>query len=109
MKIYNKAVLAARTGEFQEFMNILNGMDFEEACAYCYDNWSDIHTYDDLKDIAKICIDHNQISEALYIINAMYKDEAPYYSWDSDRGTMSNIKPIRNEFELETYVAKKFK
>lgn len=109
MKRYNKAVFAARAGEFEEFMNTLNGMDFEEACAYCYNNWSDIHTYDDLKDIAKICIDHDQIDEALYIINAVYKDEAPYYSWDSDRGTMSDIKPIRNEDELEFYVASKFK
>lgn len=109
MKRYNKAVLAARTGEFEEFMNTLNGMDFEDACAYCYDNWSDINTYDDMKEIAKICIDNNQINEAQYIINAMYKNEAPYYSWDSHKGTMMAIKPIRNEDELELYVASKFK
>ena len=109
MKRYNKAVLAARTEEFQEFMDILNGMDFEEACAYCYDNWSDINTYDDMKDIAKICIDHDQILDAQYIINALYKEKAPYYGWDSFKRTLSNIKPIRNEGELKTYVAKKFK
>ena len=109
MKRYNKAVLAARAGEFEEFMNTINSMDFENACAYCYDNWSDINTYDDMKEIAKLCIDNNQMNEAQYIINAVYKNEAPYYSWDSYKGTMAAIKPIRNEDELKFYVASKFK
>lgn len=109
MKRYNKAVLAARAGEFEEFMDTLNSMDFEEACAYCYDNWSDINTYDDMKEMAIICINNNQMNEAQYIINAMYKNEAPYYNWDPHKGTMAAIKPIRNEDELEFYVASKFK
>lgn len=109
MKRYNKAVFAARAGEFEEFMNTLNGMDLEEACAYCYDNWNDIHKIEDIIEFATIDARHNRYPQAIAILKALNDGPvAQYYVYDESRETKPP-KAIRNEFDLEQYVASKFK
>ena len=107
MKRYNKTVLAARTNEFQEFMNTLNGMDFEEACAYCYDNWNDIHKIEDIIEYATIDAHHGMYSQAISILKALNDNPASYYIYDEQKETKPP-KAIRNEQDLEQYVASKF-
>lgn len=109
MKRYNKAVLAARAGEFEEFMNTINSMDFEEACAYCYDNWNDIHTIEDIIEFAAIDVKHNRYPQAIAVLKALNDGPvAQYYVYDELHETKPP-KAIRNEFDLEQYVASKFK
>lgn len=73
-------------------------MTYEEKINWLLENVDSVHTYDDMCDMIKAKIDDRQLFVALHILQAVNEEEADYYEYDYNMGTMESPTAIDEEY-----------
>ena len=73
-------------------------MRYEEKIEWLLENVDSVHTYDDMCDMIKSKIDDGQLFVALHILQAVNEEEADYYEYDYNMGTLESPTAIDEEY-----------
>ena len=73
-------------------------MTFDEKIDWLFENGYDVHSYEDMKDIAKEAIDTENLMVAIHILQAINNDPDEYYSYDYSMGTLDTPVSIDDEY-----------
>ena len=73
-------------------------MTFDEKINWLLENVDSVHTYDNMCDMIKSKIDDRQLFVALHILEAVNEDEADYYEYDYNMGTLETLTAIDEEY-----------
>ena len=73
-------------------------MRYEEKIKWLLENVDSVHTYDDMCDMIKSKIDDGQLFVALHILQAVNEEEADYYEYDYNMGTLESPTAIDEEY-----------
>ena len=63
-----------------------------------------LHSYNSLKDYASYLIDEDDLLTALHILNALFNDDANWYNYDTDMGTLETPTPLTCKEDLSDYI-----
>ena len=80
--------------------------NFGNKMEWLLENVDSVHTYEDMCDMVKEKIDDGQLFCALHILEAVSKEEADYYEYDWNMGTLETPTAIDEEYAdylLEEY------
>lgn len=86
---------------------VFDTLDFDNLCAWAYENISDVHTERGLISMAKHEIDEENLQMAIHILNAIYESdclEDSYYLYDRSMGTLETPTPITCREDLADYI-----
>ena len=107
MKIYKNSITASVSdivASDKITLDMLYGMEFDEALAYASDYIQDLTTRDALANYAKECIDRERYSVAIHIINALWDSgDYDYFLYDYSAGTLSTPTEVTSISDLEGY------
>lgn len=73
-------------------------MTFNEKIEWLFENGYDVHSYDDMKDIAKNAIESENLIVAIHILQAINSDPDDYYHYDYSMGTLETPTSIDDEY-----------
>lgn len=73
-------------------------MTFNEKIEWLFENGYDVHSYDDMKDIAKNAIESGNLMVAIHILQAINSDPDDYYHYDNSMGTLETPTSIDDEY-----------
>ena len=73
-------------------------MTFNEKIEWLFENADGIHSYEDMKDIAKEAIETENLNVAIHILQAINNDPDEYYSYDYSMGTLETPASIDDEY-----------
>jgi hypothetical protein len=73
-------------------------MTFNEKIEWLFENADGIHSYEDMKDIAKEAIETENLNVAIHILQAINNDPDEYYSYDYSMGTLETPTSIDDEY-----------
>lgn len=84
-----------------------DAVDFDNLCAWAYDNIDDIYSEDRLIAMAKHEIDEENLQMAIHILTAIYESDCPdgsYYIYDRSMGILETPTPITCKEDLKDYI-----
>lgn len=89
-----------------EFEKIMEETSFDEAMGYLCEENDCITTYEILKDFIIKCIDEDNNSLALFILDAVYNSEgdSDWYYYDYCAGTTCTPRRLNNIEDVEQYI-----
>lgn len=73
-------------------------MTFNEKIEWLFENADGIHSYEDMKDIAKEAIETENLNVAIHILQAINNNPDEYYSYDYSMGTLETPTSIDDEY-----------
>lgn len=84
-------------------------MSFDELMEKAIDECDNIHSYDDLLEFAKDCIDESRvflaIHVAIHVLEAVRDlNEGKYYDYDVNMGTLETPTEITEKSDIEQYI-----
>ena len=81
----------------------LNTLTFDEAIEKLEEENNCITTYSILKEFAIDNINNDNLFIAIHILQAIQEDEAEYYNYDYNMGTLDTPTPIKSLEDLEDF------
>lgn len=81
-------------------------MTFNEKIEWLFENADGIHSYEDMKDIAKEAIETENLNVAIHVLQAISNDPDDYYSYDYSMGTLET--PISIDDEYADYLMNEY-
>lgn len=80
-------------------------MSFDELMEKAIDECDNIHSYDDLLEFAKDCIDESRVFLAVHVLEAVGDlNEGKYYDYDANMGTLETPIEITEKSDIEQYI-----
>lgn len=80
-------------------------MSFDELMKKAIDECDNIHSYDDLLEFAKDCIDESRVFLAVHVLEAVGDlNEDKYYDYDVNMGTLEAPTEITEKSDIEQYI-----
>lgn len=80
-------------------------MSFDELMEKAIDECDNIHSYDDLLEFAKDCIDESRVFLAVHVLEAIGDlNEGKYYDYDANMGTLETPTEITEKSDIEQYI-----
>ena len=77
---------------------------YEEMCAWCYDNYSDIVTRSDLKDAVINYIEEDNLPTAIHLLEALNNNSAEYFDYNMSMGSLETPQPINDQFDITSFM-----
>lgn len=82
-----------------------NEMSFDELMEKAIDECDNIHSYNDLLEFAKCCIDESRVFLAVHVLEAVGDlNEGKYYDYDVNMGTLETPTEITEKSDIEQYI-----
>lgn len=80
-------------------------MSFDELMEKAIDECDNIHSYDDLLEFAKRCIDHKKVLSAIHVLRAVGAfNDGKYYNYDVSMGMLETPTEITEKSDIEQYI-----
>ena len=80
-------------------------VSFDELMEKAIDECDNIHSYDDLLEFAKDCIDESRVFLAIHVLEAVGDlNEGKYYDYDVNMGTLETPTEITEKSDIEQYI-----
>ena len=78
---------------------------FSELIHQLYEEGFDyIESYDSLKNYATFLIDNDCLMLAIHILNTLFDNDADWYIYDSNMGTLETPTPLTTKEDLVDYI-----
>lgn len=80
-------------------------MSFDELMEKAIDECDNIHSYDDLLEFAKYCIDRKKVLSAIHVLKAVGAfNDGKYYNYDVSMGMLDTPTEIIKKSDIEQYI-----
>lgn len=82
----------------------IQDMTWDEKIDYLMDHDYNVCSYEYMKDMAKYCIDEDNLFLARHILDAIDSDPADFYHYDFGMGTMETPTSISDDEDIESII-----
>ena len=80
-------------------------MSFDESMEKAVGECDNVHSYNDLLEYAKYCIDEGSVFLAVHVLEAVGdSNEGKYYNYDTSMGTLETPTEIKEKSDIEQYI-----
>ena len=82
----------------------IQNLTWDEKIDYLMDHDYNVNSYEYMKDMAKYCIDEDNLFLARHILDAIDSDPADFYHYDPSMGTMETPTAISDDEDIESII-----